>query len=410
MNAIAATKYPQLIPYIIHEMDVWEEGARYLVHFDNGLQMKVTEKILTIFNCMDGKKSLLEISEQLLEKYEVAPRLEELQYLLEHLLTEKGIVVGSEKIAEHSSAIRFRTPLLNASRLEGCSQPFQHLFSLKGICIFGVLMSIALYNYIINLSLSANKADLGSYLFWIITFFMILFSAIFHEFGHTVAAFKYNVKPRDMGIGLFFLAPVLFVDLSDAWKASRKERVVIDLGGIYFQLWIFIIYELSSIITGSNILFTANHFILLSIISNLNPLLRLDGFWVLTDILGIPNLHTRTFTLVKQGLLGYVCRKRLFREKFRLNIINMSSTYKKVFLAYSSLYLIVFSIALMYMLRFIFSFTSLLHSWNWTNFKGLLIVIVILILHFTILLIKKINRKKENSVDCRTTDSGHPKS
>lgn len=72
-------------------------GARYLVHFDNGLQMKVTEKILTIFNCMDGKKSLLEISEQLLEKYEVAPRLEELQYLLEHLLTEKGIVVGSEK-------------------------------------------------------------------------------------------------------------------------------------------------------------------------------------------------------------------------------------------------------------------------------------------------------------------------
>lgn len=73
----------------------------------------------------------------------------------------------------------------------------------------------------------------------------------------------------------------------------------------------------------------------------------------------------------------------------------MSSTYKKVFLAYSSLYLIVFSIALMYMLRFIFSFTSLFHSWNWTNFKGILIVIVILILQFTILLIKKLTERRK---------------
>lgn len=331
MSAIAAITYPQLIPYKIQEMDVWEDGTRYLVHFDNGLRMKVTEKIATIFNYMDGKNSINEISELLSDKYQISAHPEELQYLLEHLLTEKGIVVGKEKIAKHSSAIRFRTPLFNAGRLEGVSRYFQPLYSLTGVCVFGVFICIALYSYVYKLNHAALQADLNSYLFWGITFLMILFSAIIHEFGHTVAAFRYKVKPKDMGIGLFFLAPVLFVDLSDAWKASRKQRVVIDLGGIYFQLWIFILYEISSIIIGSSILFTANHFILLSIISNLNPLLRLDGFWVLTDMLGIPNLHTRTFTLMKQGLLGYVCMKPLAREKFRATILSMSSVYKKFF-------------------------------------------------------------------------------
>ncbi|MDQ0497132.1 site-2 protease family protein [Paenibacillus brasilensis] len=63
---------------------------------------------------------------------------------------------------------------------------------------------------------------------------LLLLSILFHEFGHVVAAYRYGIRPRDIGIGLYMLVPVMFVDLSEAWKLPRKQRVVIDFAGIYF--------------------------------------------------------------------------------------------------------------------------------------------------------------------------------
>lgn len=410
MNTIEALQHPQLIPYQISKMDVWEDKPYYLVRFDNGLQMKVSEKVLKIFEHLNGRNSLSSISRNISEQYEEPLQTSELESLVHHLLMQKGVIIGNEKIPEHSSAIRFRTPLFNAGRLEKLSTPFQKCFSLTGLIVFAILFLFALSSYFYILTKGTIHAHASSVSFWVITFVMIVLSALVHEFGHITAAFRYDVKPKDMGIGLFFLAPVLFVDLSNAWKASRKQRVIIDLGGIYFQLWIFILYQLFTILTDSTFIFTANHFILLSIISNLNPLLRLDGFWVLTDFLGIPNLHTRTFTLLREGFMGFVFRRQEYKAAFKHNLGRMNANFKKVFLAYSLLYLVVVSIAFIYMIRLAVSFVPLLYSWNWSQFKGLAVVLLILIVHFMIVLAKKIKRKKGKSVAPGTTGSGDSES
>ncbi|MCU4960956.1 site-2 protease family protein, partial [Bacillus paranthracis] len=76
----------------------------------------------------------------------------------------------------------------------------------------------------------------GSVYKFTIAILLLLFSIIIHELGHIVAAYRYKIQPKDVGMGLYMMRPVLFVDLSDTWRLPRRQRVVIDLGGIYFEL------------------------------------------------------------------------------------------------------------------------------------------------------------------------------
>jgi putative peptide zinc metalloprotease protein len=105
-------------------------------------------------------------------------------------------------------------------------------------------------------------------------------------------------------MGLYLLFPVFYANVSSAWRLERKARVVVDLGGMYFQLlltipawflfhltreplWLLLFLELDAMILFS-----------------LNPFLRFDGYWLCSDLLGVPNLRSRSQLLVKN-----VCRR-----------------------------------------------------------------------------------------------------
>jgi putative peptide zinc metalloprotease protein len=60
--------------------------------------------------------------------------------------------------------------------------------------------------------------------------------SILHEFGHAAAGKRFGATPGDIGFGFYFIAPVFFSDLSDVWKLPPKERIIVNLGGIYFEL------------------------------------------------------------------------------------------------------------------------------------------------------------------------------
>ena len=82
----------------------------------------------------------------------------------------------------------------------------------------------------------------------LLTFILLMISGIFHEIGHISASIKFGIIPKWAGVGIYFTSFVFFVDVNDTWKLSQKQRLVVDISGIYFQLisssLYFIIYFL----------------------------------------------------------------------------------------------------------------------------------------------------------------------
>ena len=129
------------------------------------------------------------------------------------------------------------------------------------------------------------------------------FSVVVHEFGHSSAVARFGGKPGSIGAGLYILLPVLYADVSQIWTFRQKQRVVVDLGGIYFQQIVFAVLALAAVMAGERSLRAACISIDAMTLVAINPVFRFDGYWVLVDALGMPNLHRQAGSYLKQ-LIG----------------------------------------------------------------------------------------------------------
>ena len=183
------------------------------------------------------------------------------------------------------------------------SKLFAFLFDKRYCTLFlSIALGLNLY-FIINHSFIniPNHIDFFS-LISIVTFFII--SSFFHEVGHISACKYYNINPNGIGIGLYLNFPVLYSNISQIWTLNRNRRLVVNISGIYFQLILLIPVLIFYFITNSNICHYCIIIINLNILITLNPFFKFDGYWIMTDILGIPNLKQRTNEYMKYIIIS----------------------------------------------------------------------------------------------------------
>ena len=138
---------------------------------------------------------------------------------------------------------------------------------------------------------------------------------IVHELAHGLVCLRYGGDIRSMGIVLAFLAPLAYVDASSCWSfASRRHRIHTAIAGIYIELLIaaaaIIWWAQTDSAVLSHVLYSVIVMASLStVLFNLNPLMRFDGYFILSDLLHIPNLYTESSTV-----LGEVLRKLVFGD------------------------------------------------------------------------------------------------
>jgi putative peptide zinc metalloprotease protein len=115
-------------------------------------------------------------------------------------------------------------------------------------------------------------------------------SAVFHELGHASALRAAGGRARGMGIGLYLIYPVFYTDVTDSYRLGRWRRILVDLGGFYFNL-IFALGVLAAYaLTRQEWLLVAVTIVDLEVLHQTIPLGRLDGYWLLTDLTGVPDL------------------------------------------------------------------------------------------------------------------------
>jgi putative peptide zinc metalloprotease protein len=136
---------------------------------------------------------------------------------------------------------------------------------------------------------------------------------IIHELGHAYTATRFGVRVPTMGISLLIMMPVLYTDTTAAWRlTSRKQRMMIDCAGVGAELMVASICTLlwsfvpdGALRSGLFVLATTSWIASLAI--NLSPFMRYDGYYIMSDALGVPNLQPRSFALARWWL-----RERLF--------------------------------------------------------------------------------------------------
>ena len=141
---------------------------------------------------------------------------------------------------------------------------------------------------------------------WMLLAWVLL--KIVHEFGHGIACKRYGGEVREMGIVFILLAPMAYVDVTSSWQfASKWRRINVAVAGIYIELVIAALAVLVWSYTRSELVaHLLYNIVLMASIStvafNLNPLMRFDGYYILSDFLEIPNLYSEGSQAVRRLL------------------------------------------------------------------------------------------------------------
>ena len=267
------------------------------------------------------------ISEQISQHGLFSVSVDDIQHMLQFLAAHNLLQVrGKEavqRLVDQAKAARhhwfawlihhylfFKIPLLRPDRLLARTYP-----ALRWIyqpMVLYVLMALVL----VNLYLLIDRWDMFSRTF--LHFFStegfvyyavaLTLTKTLHELGHAYTAHRYGCRVSAMGVAFLVMMPVLYTDASDAWKlSSRRQRVAIGFGGIAAELGLAVLcttlwHFLPDGPLRSSVFLMGTTTWVMTLFINLNPLMRFDGYFLLSDYWGIENLQNRAFALARWQL------------------------------------------------------------------------------------------------------------
>ncbi|WP_353101566.1 hypothetical protein [Myroides odoratus] len=270
----------------------------------------------------------------------------------EELIEEEKKIVISKinemffalKMQKTNNYINYRIKLINTTKTNLISKYLKIIIPKSFYIFFFSLLIINViflyfFKHVIFSKINLDILDLFIYYIFI---FLIL---IFHEFGHSSASLKFKKDPDEIGLGFYLFFPVLYSNVTKIWLLNKSERVIVNLSGIYFQLFfnLILIIILTSITNQdvTNIIVMLIRTNLFIAAYSLIPFTRNDGYWVISDYLEISNLQKKS-----NDYLYSIIRKK--------NIKKHSETPKKYTII--KIYSILNSFFIIYIYIFIFWF------------------------------------------------------
>ncbi|SNQ50389.1 conserved membrane hypothetical protein [Frankia canadensis] len=122
---------------------------------------------------------------------------------------------------------------------------------------------------------------------------LTLLGALVHECGHAAACRYGGATPGVIGVGMYLVWPAFFTDVTDSYRLSRGGRLRTDLGGIYFNGLYSLALAGALALTHAQVLVTAIVLAHLDATRQLAPFVRLDGYYIVADLAGVPDLFSR---------------------------------------------------------------------------------------------------------------------
>jgi putative peptide zinc metalloprotease protein len=259
----------------------------------------------------DGKKTLQEILES---QGDEAQAIKVAQWLLQKNLAYLPTADNVKRIEEQASQanqtkwmsllnpLSFKITLFNPNRFLNRIQPvasivFSAWFLLLWLVVGAFAASVLLSQWQ-EIGRSTLQIFSGQRWIWLMLAWIGL-KAI-HETAHGLACRKFGGEVPEAGVLFLLFTPMAYVNVTSMWRfADRWQRILVSIAGIYVELFLsFIALLLWHYYPGFWGELAFNVFVMASIntvLFNANPLMRFDGYFVLSDLLQIPNLYSKSF-------------------------------------------------------------------------------------------------------------------
>lgn len=337
----------------IHPLASSAQETHYLLSY-NGRYYEVSYSIVELIRELQQKETTEEAISSYIEIRKGKYTTKEVAHIIDKFIAP---ILIAKKSKEHT--FLYEKELFSASDIDKFSSTYHFLFKKIYICsVFTIMLLLNAYFFFYTESLLVFNSTVNAYTIIGLLIFM-LFSSFFHELGHASACKYWGIKHGSIGFGLYLNFPVLYTDVTEVWKLNRKQRLVVNIAGIYFQSICLIALLIGFLLTKNDMLRYLILIINFGFLITLNPFFKFDGYWIVSDLLGVPNLRIRSKELLLY-IYKYI-RKQSIRQKPYLLQIHMTEKYG--LLLYSLIVNIFmgayfFYIIPMFLYRFIFSFPN----------------------------------------------------
>jgi putative peptide zinc metalloprotease protein len=236
---------------------------------------------------------------------------DQVHFLVDEKLRPLGILTaadGSSPKLEKPDpflALRFRAAVIPENVSDRLGGAFRPLFlPLVILAVLATFVAIDVWLFLRHGVAQALRESLYHPTYFLPLFAAVVLSAAFHEIGHAAACRYGGGHPGKMGCGLYLAWPAFYTDVTDAYRLSRRARLRTDLGGVYFNVVFVLATAAVYFATGFEpllLLIVIQHF---EIAHQLLPVVRLDGYYIIADITGVPDLFARIGPILRSMVPG----------------------------------------------------------------------------------------------------------
>jgi putative peptide zinc metalloprotease protein len=276
-------------------IDTAETTPSYLIVGQGGAQLKVSASALALLRGVEAGTSFDDLAEALRKSGRSDIVAGDLEAAYHRIKGEISAIEERQRTrARLPGGFWGRLPLLGAAltyRLASGLQGAYHPLAAAALLAFMILGVAATWVQRVPLQLTTSTL--------LPTYALFVGSLLIHELGHAAACVRYGASPSEIGFTFYLIYPAFYSDVSSAWQLRRWQRVVVDVGGAYFQLVFAAVYGLGFLVSRWEPFELAALMILYAATISLNPVFKFDGYWVLADSLGVTNLSQQPGRLLK---------------------------------------------------------------------------------------------------------------
>jgi putative peptide zinc metalloprotease protein len=285
--------------------------APYIARRSDGQMVQMPPMLYALAEVIDGEAREAELARRFSERIERQVEPDMVTTLLDEQLRPLGVVAepdgSSPKIEKVDPllALKFRTKVLPDGLVRGLTTIFKPLF-------FGPLVAVVVLAFVAldvwlfgvhGISQGLRKVIYDPSLLFMLLGGVVLATA-FHEIGHATGTRYGGAKPGVMGVGIYIVWPAFYTDITDAYRLGKRGRLRADMGGMYFNTIFALAVAGLYALTGFEPVLLLIVIQTFAIVQQSLPLLRLDGFYIISDLTGVPDMLTRIKPVLSRLIPG----------------------------------------------------------------------------------------------------------
>ncbi|MET4093973.1 hypothetical protein [Arthrobacter sp. UYCu712] len=274
--------------------------APSLVRRADGQTLQLTGLLYLTLEAVDGTRGLEEIAAHASARSGRLVSPDNVRTLIESQLLPLGLLQladGTQPEVRKSDPLlgmRFRYSVTDPERTRKLTAPFTVLFNpLVVAAVTAAFVATCWWVLMVKGLASATHEAFANPGLVLLILLVTALSAGLHEFGHAAGARRGGATPGAMGTGLYLIWPAFYTDVTDSYRLGRAGRLRTDLGGLYFNAIVAVAMMGIWWATGYDALLLVIVTQLLQMVRQLLPLVRFDGYHILADATGVPDLFQR---------------------------------------------------------------------------------------------------------------------